>query len=424
MRRLALLAAVIMLVFGGAVPDSPAVGATEWPDWDPTVEFLEQCWQGSHELVIRPNSHGTGSVDISVSLGVAPAFELTLAPLDPPILLNLPQGASGSGSVYRIPEGGNAYELASWTSGECIPEPGDGYWLETVPCQEDPCSDRWVYFPSETPFFIESGFVFSEEELFDWALPVFVDSETTFTLLADGQGLRGTETTVDVGKDWLRSTRYSWPDGAIGLHYFDAYWYLGGELVAEDHFYANFSFSGPFHDDDGSTFEADIEWIASEGITKGCNPPTNDRYCPNDFVTRGQMAAFIHRALGDVLSPTEPVEFIDDNGHTFENDIEWLGATGVTKGCNPPTNDRYCPNDFVTRGQMAAFLVRALGYTDNGGGNLFIDDDGNTFEADIDKLATAGVTKGCNPPANTEYCPSDFVTRGQMAAFLHRALGN
>jgi hypothetical protein len=73
---------------------------------------------------------------------------------------------------------------------------------------------------------------------------------------------------------------------------------------------------------------------------------------------------------------------------------------------------------------MAAFLVRALGYTDNGGGDLFIDDDGNTFEADIDKLGTAGVTKGCNPPANDQYCPDDFVTRGQMAAFLHWALEN
>jgi hypothetical protein len=177
-----------------------------------------------------------------------------------------------------------------------------------------------------------------------------------------------------------------------------------------------------FVDDDGSTFEADIEWIAAEGITKGCNPPVNDRYCPDDFVTRGQMAAFLHRALDDVLSPTEQVEFIDDNGNTFEADIEWLGGTGVTKGCNPPDNDQYCPDDFVTRGQMAAFLVRGLGYTDDGGGDLFIDDDGNTFEADIDKLGTAGVTKGCNPPTNDQYCPNDFVTRGQMAAFLRRAL--
>jgi hypothetical protein len=71
---------------------------------------------------------------------------------------------------------------------------------------------------------------------------------------------------------------------------------------------------------------------------------------------------------------------------------------------------------------MAAFLVRALGYTDDGGGDWFTDDDSSVFESAIDKLRTAGVTLGCNPPANNRYCPDDFVTRGQMAAFLKRAL--
>lgn len=182
--------------------------------------------------------------------------------------------------------------------------------------------------------------------------------------------------------------------------------------------------SGTFIDDDGHTFEADIEWLATEGITRGCNPPTNNLFCPDDLVTRGQMAAFLHRALNDVLAPSKQVDFIDDNGNTFEADIEWLGGVGVTRGCNPPTNNRYCPNEFVTRGQMAAFLVRALGYTDDGGGNLFVDDNGSVFESDIDKLGAAGVTRGCNPPTNNLFCPKDLVTRGQMAAFLHRALGS
>ena len=70
---------------------------------------------------------------------------------------------------------------------------------------------------------------------------------------------------------------------------------------------------------------------------------------------------------------------------------------------------------------MAAFLVRSFGYTDTGGGDLFIDDDLSIFENDIDRLGTAGVTRGCNPPTNNRYCPSGRVTREQMAAFLHRA---
>ena len=57
-------------------------------------------------------------------------------------------------------------------------------------------------------------------------------------------------------------------------------------------------------------------------------------------------------------------------------------------------------------------------------GDLFDDDNGNVFEGDIDRLATAGVTRGCNPPTNNNFCPDDNVTRGQMAAFLHRAIGD
>jgi hypothetical protein len=83
----------------------------------------------------------------------------------------------------------------------------------------------------------------------------------------------------------------------------------------------------------------------------------------------------------------------------------------------------FCPDDAVTRGQMAAFLVRALHYGDDGGGDRFVDDDTSVFAADIDRLATAGVTFGCNPPDNTMFCPTQPVTRAQMAAFLHRALG-
>ena len=179
---------------------------------------------------------------------------------------------------------------------------------------------------------------------------------------------------------------------------------------------------GTFIDDNGNVHEGFIEAIAAEGITRGCNPPLNDRYCPGSFVGRGQMAAFLVRALS--LSDDGGRDwFTDDDGSTFEADINKLAAAGITAGCNPPANDRFCPDGNVNRGQMAAFLVRAYKYTDPGKGDWFTDDDGNTFEGDIDRLATAGITLGCNPPANDRYCPDDFVRRDQMASFLGRAGG-
>ena len=113
-----------------------------------------------------------------------------------------------------------------------------------------------------------------------------------------------------------------------------------------------------FADDDNSTFEADIERLAAAKITMGCNPPANSKYCPDRRVTRGQMAAFLARALK--LSNRGSVDFVDDDGSMFEAEIEMLATAGITAGCNPPTNNRFCPDAYLTRAQMAAFLARGL----------------------------------------------------------------
>ncbi|MGB8362747.1 MAG: N-acetylmuramoyl-L-alanine amidase [Acidimicrobiia bacterium] len=176
---------------------------------------------------------------------------------------------------------------------------------------------------------------------------------------------------------------------------------------------------GSFIDDDGNIHEGSIEAIAAAGITKGCNPPTNNRFCPDDVVSRGQMAAFLARALA---LPPATDRFVDDDGNVFEGDIDRLAAAGITRGCNPPANDRFCPDGIMTRGAMAAMLTRAFALGSDGEDH-FVDDDGHVFEGDVDRLAAAGITKGCNPPTNDRFCPDDPVTRDQMATFLTRALG-
>lgn len=171
-----------------------------------------------------------------------------------------------------------------------------------------------------------------------------------------------------------------------------------------------------FTDTAGHTFQDDIEWALENGVTRGCNPPENTRFCPNDAVSRGQMAAFLTRFLG--LPSAGQDYFTDDNGSTFESDINRLAAAGITKGCG---NGKFCPTAKVSREQMAAFLARAFDLTSMTHPGFSDVPASNTFASDINKLATAGITMGCNPPSNTRYCPTDNVTRGQMAAFLRRA---
>jgi hypothetical protein len=55
------------------------------------------------------------------------------------------------------------------------------------------------------------------------------------------------------------------------------------------------------------------------------------------------------------------------------------------------------------------------------GRDFFVDDRTSIFQGSINKVAQAGITLGCNPPDNDRFCPTDFVTRGQMAAFLRRS---
>ena len=113
-----------------------------------------------------------------------------------------------------------------------------------------------------------------------------------------------------------------------------------------------------FDDDQGSTFEGSINRMAAAGITRGCLGGSS--YCANRPVTREQMAAFLHRSLDGTLAPGEHGGFEDAAASIFVEDIQWLAGTGITLGCNPPSNTRFCPTQYVTRGQMAAFLQRAL----------------------------------------------------------------
>ena len=137
------------------------------------------------------------------------------------------------------------------------------------------------------------------------------------------------------------------------------------------------------------------------------------RFCPNTTVTRNQMASFLARALA-LPTATEDY-FDDDDGQTHEGDINKVAAAGITGGCG---DRRYCPTEPVSREQMASFISRALGYVATEA-DYFTDDESSPHEPDINRFAEAGVTTGCGGGL---YCPNGTVTRAQMTAFLHRAL--
>ncbi|HMZ06015.1 MAG TPA: S-layer homology domain-containing protein, partial [Anaerolineales bacterium] len=145
-------------------------------------------------------------------------------------------------------------------------------------------------------------------------------------------------------------------------------------------------------------------------------------YCPTSPVTRAQMAVFLEKGLhGAGFTPANvAATFTDTAGHWAEDWIEALKSDGVTSGCGAGI---YCPENSVTRDQMAVFLLKAKygsAYTPPavGASTGFTDVPSDHWAAAwIKQLAAEAITGGCGGGL---YCPSNAVTRDQMAVFLVR----
>ncbi len=166
-----------------------------------------------------------------------------------------------------------------------------------------------------------------------------------------------------------------------------------------------------------------IERLYASGITTGCGP---GYYCPEQEVTRDQMAVFLIRGThGTTFIPPAATGIFNDVPTTqwAANYIEQLYADGITTGCNPALM-LYCPSQSVTRAQMAAFLLRAkhgAAYVPPPATGVFTDVPTAYWAAAwIEELYAEGITTGCNIGL---YCPEQAVTRAQMAAFLVRTFG-
>jgi hypothetical protein len=165
-----------------------------------------------------------------------------------------------------------------------------------------------------------------------------------------------------------------------------------------------------FPDAFGSVHYEAILAIWEANITQGCG---DGLYCPLTPVTRGQMASFLARAL----NLPEPVDdyFLDDAGNTHESNINRIREADITTGFSDGT---FRPEELVSRAQMGSFLARAM-QLDPLAGERFGDVSGH-HAGNINAIAEAGVTLGCNP-SGTLFCPDEPVRRDQMASFLARA---
>ncbi|MEY2464629.1 MAG: hypothetical protein QOH64_2767, partial [Acidimicrobiaceae bacterium] len=191
---------------------------------------------------------------------------------------------------------------------------------------------------------------------------------------------------------------------------------------------ANASTTNPFTDLPSSNVHfANVLCLAAAGITHGTTATT---YSPSNPVRRDQMASFIAQFLDlakslettagslTALPASGPDAFTDDNGDTHEANINRLAAAGIVNGTGGGT---YSPADPVRRDQMASFINNAIefltGTRYSSTTDFFDDDNGDVHEANINGLAGAGIVSGTGGGL---YSPANPVLRDSMGSFIIR----
>ena len=170
----------------------------------------------------------------------------------------------------------------------------------------------------------------------------------------------------------------------------------------------------------GGVHAPQIEALDRLGVFEGTGCGEG-RFCPGEPLERWVMAVWLVRLLGERPVRGSGSRFGDmDAGVWWVSYVERFDDLGITVGCDAGPPRRYCPHDFVTRAQMATFLARAFDLASGGVEAGFADVSGGVHAPRIDALAAAGITAGCAVEPR-RYCPDDFVTRGQMATLLKRA---
>ena len=176
-----------------------------------------------------------------------------------------------------------------------------------------------------------------------------------------------------------------------------------------------------FTDVTSRSHKVNIEALAELGLFEGTECG-EQQFCPDDPANRWTVAVWIVRAL-DGSNPPPPVaqsRFADvDDDEWWMPYVERLADLRITFGCkaNPLS---FCPDEAVSRARMASFLVRAFDLAEAPSAG-FSDTEGSSHEANIDALFAAGITVGCKQDP-LRYCPNDPVSRAQMATLLRRIL--
>jgi hypothetical protein len=147
-------------------------------------------------------------------------------------------------------------------------------------------------------------------------------------------------------------------------------------------------------------------------------------FCPKREVTRAEMAMFVELAMrGRGYWPPSSTGMFEDvpQDHWAAGWIEQMVRDGLSDGCS---ETHYCPDELVSRAQMAVILGKAKYWPVEpedppATGTMFEDVRAEHWAAGwIEELASSGVTAGCKAG---KFCPEEAVARAELAVFMVKA---
>ena len=172
--------------------------------------------------------------------------------------------------------------------------------------------------------------------------------------------------------------------------------------------------------DPGVWYESAVSWMILHEVTSGC---ATNLFCPDADLTREQFVTFLWRAAGRPPAPYLGSEAFTDvrEGGYAEESIGWAVANGITRGCTSgqygDPDWQFCPTQAVTRGQMATLLYRHVeaDYIGKVPSHTDIQLD-DYYAVSVAWLTDFGVVPGCGAGV---FCPDRDATRAEAAVFIN-----
>ena len=150
-----------------------------------------------------------------------------------------------------------------------------------------------------------------------------------------------------------------------------------------------------------------------KGIVKGT---TDTTFSPQTTASRGQVVTMVYRMMGEPET-TATTGFTDLTADYYKDAVAWASANNVVTGYS---DDRFAPNDLITREDLVTILYRLAG-SPAASGSL----DAYTDAGSVHSYAKAAMTWAVNKGIITGYTdntvkPTDSATRAEVCTILMR----